>query len=46
MFVPLTKQEEETQKHLWNVAQGQRLAASAARSASCGIVLEGERALF
>lgn len=42
MSVPLTIQEDGTQKHLWSVAQGQRLASlSAARSASYRIILEG-----
>lgn len=42
MFVLLSIDEDEMQKHLWNVTQGQRLASlSAARSASYQIILEG-----
>lgn len=42
MFVLLSIEEDEMQKHLWNVTQGQRLASlSAARSASQRSILEG-----
>lgn len=42
MFVLLSTEEDEMQKRLWNVTQGQRLASlSAARSASYRIILEG-----
>lgn len=42
MFVLLSTEEDEMQKRLWNVTQGQRLASLfAARSASYRIILEG-----
>lgn len=42
MLMLLSTDEDEMQKHLWNVTQGQRLASlSAARSASHQVILEG-----